>query len=231
MHVYAALAYASTTRFRDEEVPPSTRIARALTLRVKAGDDQASAAAARWLFGAFPALASDLVGAVFVPLPSSKSTPATQSFARALAEHVTGASVEALLQRVSPVPSSRLLRRSGLPGVSTAEHIATMGLVGEAEINANMVFVDDVFTTGATANAAAHHLPHAATLIVAARDIAEPSGKEHHPHHFIVDAKTALPELGASCRAPSHLEPTLRPRRACVAAVERRQRTPFRGRS
>jgi len=151
MNVYAALGYVSTTRFPDDDVPPSTRIARALTLRVKAGDEQASAAAARWLFAAFPALAVELAGAVFVPLPSSKVAPPTESFARALARHVARARVCALIHRITAVRSSRLLRRTGHPGISIEEHLESMNVVGAADRYRRIVFVDDVFTTGATA--------------------------------------------------------------------------------
>lgn len=85
-------------------------------------------------------------GDVLVPIPNSKgNTEANLALARALAL-VTGGQVADVLRRSKVVPSSHQRRRKGERGLRSEEHAIATRAIPEG----NIVFIDNVVTTGST---------------------------------------------------------------------------------
>lgn len=96
--------------------------------------------------------------AILVPLPDhTGSTSANEQLAQAMAEHQPGADVQDVLSRTAQVGDSKALRDKGKPGVTADEHEASMAAdlpEGGLPKGRPVVFVDNVETTGATAEGA-----------------------------------------------------------------------------
>jgi phosphoribosylpyrophosphate synthetase len=71
-----------------------------------------------------------------------------------ISEGIASMSIDAL-DRVKDIGSSRIRRRKGMGGTTPEEHEASMSLRYPLAPNANVLFLDDVFTSGSTMRAAA----------------------------------------------------------------------------
>lgn len=147
--VYAAFTYVSTTK--HPRVPPTYEAARRVVLSLKAGDAAAARAVAKRLIAENPKLRR--FRGVIVPAPRSTIArlPHTH-LAQALHNLGVGTQVATLVKRTRDVPSSRMLRRRGEPGLTSEQHEETLR-AQEGYKNLPVLIVDDVFTTGATLRA------------------------------------------------------------------------------
>lgn len=148
--VASSIAFVSTTAFPT--VPEPFEQARRLVLALKEGD----AGAARECAGIM-ARHPLLRGFDGIVSPAPRSTPertAHLALAKALVSRGVGTAVQILVRRSKAVPSSRLLRRQGLPGVPVDQHVDSMESEEPPSVSP-VLFVDDVFTSGATLRAAA----------------------------------------------------------------------------
>lgn len=94
---------------------------------------------------------------VLVPIPDSRgSTKANRVLAEEIASR-SGATILDALSRKSEVPSSHLRRKKGLPGLSPDEH-GMSGQIPEHIQKKNIVFIDNVITTGSTFDSAKRQL-------------------------------------------------------------------------
>lgn len=120
---------------------------------VKLAEPAAIAEAATWM-----ARSRRLHGpALVVPVPRSSSTrPSLLGLAAALVERGVGDEAREIIERRVEVSSSRLRRREGLPGVSSAQHRAsfTVRRPGPGEAMRPLLLVDDVVTRGNVLTAA-----------------------------------------------------------------------------
>jgi len=150
--VYTALMYLSRTAHRGVHAE-CDRVQDTIQA-LKDGDARAARFCARTL-AKHPGLRGFKGAVVPCPRSSSKNPPLT-AFAEALVRHGVGSRVTVAVVRESPVESSRLRRRKGLPGVDSGVHQKSMGLSKDAlDPNEPVVIVDDIFTTGGTIRAVA----------------------------------------------------------------------------
>jgi hypothetical protein len=144
-HYGVTYLVATTYPKRTERLTPQRRRERNIARKLKSRNPAAIAAAAV----AMAPLIDD--NAVLVPLPSSSgSTAANETLARAIAELAPGAQVADILGRRAPVESSTERRRRNRRGLRPEEHLVELR---SAVPDGSIYFVDNVVTTGATAEA------------------------------------------------------------------------------
>jgi hypothetical protein len=130
-------------------------------------------------------------GAVLVPAPDSTGTvKANEYLAGYILQHLTGALVRTVVRRVTPVASSRLLRRAGGRGLSIEEHVASMAQIAPLPPGRPIVVIDNVAMEGNTINAIEQVLGVPVLGIVYAIATRRPEPEE-------VEAKTDSPSIGA----------------------------------
>ena len=177
--IYTVFVYISRTRYRGMYAECDD--VQDLVQKLKDGDRSATQEAAAALAD-HPSLRG--FRGVVIPAPrSSAGRSSLAGFARELVDLGVGSRVEVPVVRHTPVESSRLRRREGLPGVPAEEHLRTLG-VGEHGIDPkeDVLIVDDVVTTGATINSIAQVLRdggHRGKIIGAAVASTEPNPTEN----------------------------------------------------
>src|ERR1051325_3598588 len=120
--VASSLAYVSTTAF--PVVPPDFEAARSLVLALKTGSDPQAILECARLLAKHPTLRG--FDGIVAPAPRSSPDRAMHlGLCHALVSRGVGSEVSTLVRRTRAVPSSRLLRRQGLPGVPLDEHVNT----------------------------------------------------------------------------------------------------------
>jgi hypothetical protein len=91
--------------------------------------------------------------AVLVPVPDSTGTnKANEYLATHILSYAPGAIVRSVVRRVTPVPSSRLLRKAGKRGLTAKQHAASMAQVAPLPPGRPIVAIDNVATEGNTIN-------------------------------------------------------------------------------
>jgi len=150
--VHSSYVYFSRTKYRGQD--PECDEVQDFVQRVKDGDQKSIIAAAK-LLAQHPKLRG--FRGIVTPAPrSAAGRPSNLILAQQLVKNGVGSQALELVTRKTAVPSSRIRRRKGLPGVSFEEHVKSMGghLRGVKATDPILV-VDDVFTTGSTIRATA----------------------------------------------------------------------------
>lgn len=117
--------------------------------------------------------------AILVPIPDHQgSTVANKALADAMAALGQDVEVHDVLGRGEASESSRELRQKGKPGLTAEQHAASMKVTGELPTGRPVVLIDNLETTGATAEGARRVLerPNATSVTYAKAPI--PAGEE-----------------------------------------------------
>jgi hypothetical protein len=164
---------------------PEQEHVRDIANRLKSADVDAITEAADEMAQRLPA------NTILVPIPDhTGSSRANRALADAIAGR-TGAPVFDVLARTTPVESSTDRRRAGGVGLTADEHAASLSVTGQLPLDKRIVLVDNVETTGATAEGARRALGRDADLIVYAQapvppgeapaSITKPNGGQPQP--------------------------------------------------
>jgi predicted amidophosphoribosyltransferase len=142
--------------------------------------------------------------AVLVPLPDhTGSTVANAALAEAIARHA-GADVSDVLGRSTQTTDPADLRAKGKPGLTADEHEASMVANGDLPTDRPVVFVDNVETTGATAEGARRVIGRPDAQLVAFAKAPIPAGeqravaKQDQPNAAEANTLQASPSTDAS---------------------------------
>ena len=188
LDVYGSIAYVSTTKY--PKVRPEFEEARQLVLAMKLGDTNAIQACAK-VMARHPTLRGFRGIVSPAPRSTAERTPHVL-LAKLLVSHGVGTEVKSVIKRISPVPSSRILRQQGLEGIPYEKHVATMGADPEvATTQVPILLIDDVFTEGNTLRASATVIRRAGFLgtiisATAGYSVLTLAGSPYTPKHFMV---------------------------------------------